>query len=191
MSNIPIIFVIFNALITSDIAFGEESGLRDLTVEELQNYEFDLEEAPATVKELSLGQQYSLDSQRRAMMDLIARRLGILTLKGDSSDLRVLQKMIDRGIVRKQDVRGLQGLGILFGDLLANKYGLTWVSYEDDIGLSKALRWKKTENYVFPVSLFSKRAHFKEEIKMGIVFEDLSADIEAFIAYEKARPVFK
>ena len=69
MSNIPIIFVIFNALITSDIAFGEESGLRDLTVEELQNYEFDLEEAPATVKELSLGQQYSLDSQRRAMMD--------------------------------------------------------------------------------------------------------------------------
>jgi hypothetical protein len=176
---------------TSDIALGEESGLRDLTVEELQNYEFDSEETPSTVKELSLGQQYSLDGQRRAMMDLIARRLGILTLKGDKSDLRVLQKMVDRGVVRKQDVRRLQGLGILFGDLLVNKYGLAWVSYEDDIGVSKALRWKKTENYVFPVSLFSKRAQFKEDINMAMVFEDLSADIEAFIAYEKSRPVFK
>ena len=156
---------------TFDFAAAEESGLRELTSEELERYEFDVEEVPATVKELSLGQRYSLDTQRRETMDLIARRLGILNLKGDKSDLKVLQNLVDRKAIGRDDVRGLQSLGIVFGDVLVNEYGLGWVSYEDDIGTSKALRWKKTENYVFPVTLFSKRVQFKENINMTGVFE--------------------
>ena len=176
---------------TLDFAAAEESGLRELTSEELKNYEFDVEEIPATVKELSLGQRYSLDTQRREMMDLIARRLGILALKGNTSDLKVLQNLVDRKAIRRDDVRGLQSLGIIFGDLLVNEYGLVWVSYEDDIGTSKALRWEKTENYVFPVTLFSKRVQFKENINMTGVFDEIGAEVERFIAYEAARPVFK
>lgn len=174
-----------------DFAAAEESGLRELTSEELQSYEFDTEEVPATVKELSLGQRYSLDTQRRETTDLIARRLGILKLKGDKSDLKVLQNLVDKKAIRGDDVRGLQGLGIVFGDILVNEFGLGWVSYEDDIGTSKALRWKKTENYVFPVTMFSKRVQFKEKIDMAGVFEDIGAEVEQFIAYEAAKPVFK
>ena len=172
-------------------AAAEETGLRELTSEELGNYEFDVEEIPATVKELSLGQRYSLNTQRREIIDLIARQLGILNLKGDKSDLKVLQKLVDRKAIRRDDVRGLQGLGIVFGDLLVNEYGLGWVSYEDDIGISKALRWKKTENYVFPVTLFSKRVQFKEDINMTGVFEEIGVEVERFIAYEAAKPVFR
>ena len=124
-------------------------------------------------------------------MDLIARRLGILNLKGDRSDLKVLQNLVDRKAIARNDVRGLQSLGIVFGDLLVNEYGLGWVSYEDDIGTSKALRWKKTENYVFPVTLFSKRVQFKENINMMGVFEEIGAEVERFTAYEGARPVFE
>ncbi len=172
-------------------ATAEETGLRELTVDELGNYDFDVEEIPATVKELSLGQRYSLDTQRKEIMDLIARRLGILKLKGDESDLKVLQNLVDRKAIRRDDVRGLQGLGIVFGDVLVNVYGLGWVSYEDDIGTSKALRWKKTENYVFPVTMFSKRVQFKEDIDMAGVFKDIGGEIERFIAYEAAKPVFQ
>ena len=64
------------------------------------------------------------------------------------------------------------------------------MSYEDEIGTSKALRWKKTENYVFPVTLFSKRVQFKEKIEMTSVFEEIGAEVERFIAYEAAKPVF-
>ena len=98
---------------------------------------------------------------------------------------------MDRKAIGSDDVRGLQSLGIVFGDVLVNEYGLSWVSYEDDVGTSKALRWKKTENYVFPVTLFSKRAQFKENINMTGVFEEIGAEVERFIAYEAARPVFK
>jgi|TARA_B110000977_G_scaffold114505_1_gene148067 hypothetical protein len=185
------LLLILPGLLAFDFAAAEESGLRELTSEELQSYEFDTEEVPATVKELSLGQRYSLDTQRRETTDLIARRLGILKLKGDKSDLKVLQNLVDKKAIRGDDVRGLQGLGIVFGDILVNEFGLDWVSYEDDIGTSKALRWKKTENYVFPVTMFSKRVQFKEKIDMAGVFEDIGAEVEQFIAYEAAKPVFK
>jgi hypothetical protein len=191
VTNISKLLLILIGFLTLGFAAAEESGLRELTSEELKNYEFDLEEIPATVKELSLGQRYSLDTQRREMMDLIARRLGILALKGNTSDLKVLQNLVDRKAIRRDDVRGLQSLGIIFGDLLVNEYGLVWVSYEDDIGTSKALRWKKTENYVFPVTMFSKRVQFKENINMTGVFDEIGAEVERFIAYEAARPVFK
>lgn len=191
MTTISKFLLILPGLLTLDFAAAEESGLRELTSEELERYEFDVEEVPATVKELSLGQRYSLDTQRRETMDLIARRLGILTLKGDKSDLDVLQSLVDRKAISRDDVRGLQSLGIVFGDLLVKEYGLGWVSYEDDIGTSKALRWKKTENYVFPVTLFSKRVQFKENINMTGVFEEIGAEVERFIAFEAARPIFK
>jgi|TARA_B100000809_G_scaffold55417_2_gene51270 hypothetical protein len=191
VTTISKLLLILLGLLTFDFAAAEESGLRELTSEELERYEFDVEEVPATVKELSLGQRYSLDTQRRETMDLIARRLGILNLKGDKSDLKVLQNLVDRKAIGRDDVRGLQSLGIVFGDVLVNEYGLGWVSYEDDIGTSKALRWKKTENYVFPVTLFSKRVQFKENINMTGVFEEIGAEVERFIAYEAARPVFK
>ena len=191
MINISKLLLIVLGSLALDFAAAEETGLRELTAEELENYEFDIEETPATVKELSLGQLYSLNTQRKEIMDLIARRLGILTLKGDKSDLKVLQNLVDRKAIRRDDVRGLQGLGIVFGDVLVNEYGLGWVSYEDDIGTSKALRWKKTENYVFPVTMFSKRVQFKEDIDMTGVFEELGAEVERFIAYEAAKPVFR
>ena len=183
--------LILPGLLAFDFAAAEESGLRELTSEELEKYEFDVEEVPATVKELSLGQRYSLNTQRRELMDLIARRLGVLNMKGDQSDLKVLQNLVDRKAIGRDDVRGLQSLGVVFGDLLVNEFGLSWVSYEDDIGTSKALRWKKTENYVFPVTMFSKRVQFKEDIDMAGVFEDIGGEIERFIAYEAAKPVFQ
>ena len=191
MTTISKLLLILPGLLTFDFAAAEESGLRELTSEELERYEFDVEEVPATVKDLSLGQRYSLDTQRRETMDLIARRLGVLNLKGDKSDLKVLQNLVDRKAIGRDDVRGLQSLGIVFGDVLVNEYGLSWVSYEDDVGTSKALRWKKTENYVFPVTLFSKRVQFKENINMTGVFEEIGAEVDRSIAYEDARPVFK
>ncbi|MDA0272295.1 MAG: DUF3806 domain-containing protein [Proteobacteria bacterium] len=191
MNNIAKLLLIVLGSLPLGFAVAKETGLPEMTAEELESYEFDVEDTPATVKELSLGQRYSLNTQRKEIIDLIARRLGILKLKGDQSDLKVLQDLVDRKAIRRDDVRGLQGLGIVFGDVLVNEFGLDWVSYEDDIGISKALRWKKTENYVFPVTMFSKRVQFKEDINMRGVFDEIGAEIERFIAYEADRPEFK
>ena len=169
-------------------AGAEESGLPELTPQELERYEFEVEETPATVTDLSLGQRYVLSTQRREINDLIARRLGVLGLRGDKSDLRVLQKLVERKAIRSTDIREWQGLGIVFGDILVTEFGLHWVSYEDDVGISKALQWRDTENYLFPVTLFSKRVQFNEKIDVAAVFDKLESDIERFKAYEENRP---
>lgn len=172
--------------------FAEEAtGIRELTPEELEQYEFEIDETPAKVSDLSLGQRYVLSSQRDEINDLIARRLGVLGLKGDTSDLETLQEIVDRDLIKNTEVREWQGLGIVFGDILVNEYDLHWVSYEDDIGISKALRWEETENYVFPVTVFSKRVQFDEDIDIVAVYNKISAEIARFKEYERARPRFK
>ena len=74
---IPVVLMVFSINV---MAAG---GLPELTEDELERFQFEIEEAPVTVKDLSLGQRYALSTQRREMEDLIARRLGILGLKGD------------------------------------------------------------------------------------------------------------
>lgn len=170
-------------------ASGEESGLPEFTEKELESYNFEIEDRNLKVKDISLGQRYVLSTQRREFKDLVARRLGILELKGDKSDLETLQALVDRKVL--SDVREWQSLGIVFGDILTNEFGLHWVSYEDDLGTSKALRWRKTENYVFPVTLFSKRVQFREKVNISAVYEKLETDIRRFREYENRKPVFK
>ncbi|MBT4492129.1 MAG: DUF3806 domain-containing protein [Gammaproteobacteria bacterium] len=166
-----------------------QEGPREMTPGELENYEFEIEESQVTVSDLSLGQRYVLSTQRREIEDLIARRLGILSLKGDRSDLKVMQDLVERKVLR--ETREWQSLGIVFGDILAAEFDLHWISYEDELGISKALKWQKTENYVFPVTLFSKRIQFNEKINVLAVFEKIEADVSSFKAFEKGRPVFK
>ena len=157
-----------------------ESSLRELTPEELENYPFEIEEDPPKVGGLSAGQRYRLNSQRRAATALFARHLGILSLKGDSRDLPAIQRLIDKRVIARSDLQLWQGLGVLFGDILAADFGMEWVSYEDDLGQSSALRWQDTENYVFPVTLFSKRIQFKEPIQVQPLYQSLAAQIAAF-----------
>jgi len=181
---------VLTAILLAAASQAENKGLPELTPEELERYQFEIEESEVTVTDLSLGQRYVLSTQRREVADLAARRLGIIKLKGDKSDLSILQNIVEKKLIRQEDVRGWQGLGIVFGDVLAAEFDLHWVSYADDVGTSKALRWRKTENYVFPVTMFSKRKQFNEKIDVFAVFDKIETDIERFKTFEENRPQF-
>ena len=162
-----------------------------LTPEELEDYQFNRqrgdrsEPPPPLVKDLNIGQKFILDAHRQGIKDLMTRRLGIVKLAQDESDLRKIQQMVDRKIIGKSDVEQWQALGVVFGDVLAAELGLHWVSYEDELGLSKALRWKKTENYVFPVTMLSRRVQYKQEINVFALYEKIKQDIVEFARYEE------
>ena len=169
----------------------EPQGLPQLTPDELEKYAFEVKETLAIIKEPSLGQQFLMSSQRRDIEDLIARHLGVLRLQGDKSDLRLLQGLVESRAVRPEDVRTWQGMGIVFGDILAKELGLRWVSYEDDLGVSKALRWKDTDNYVFPVTVFSKRVGFNEKIDVAEIFARIESTLIEAKELEAGRPAFR
>ena len=162
------------------VSAASEPSVIQITPEELENYEFEIEETPFEVSSPSIGQRYIFDRSRRTVRDLLARTIGSTRLTEDESDLGRLQVLIDRRVIRKADVETWQALGVVFGDVLVGAHGLKWVMYEDELGASKALQWRDTANFVFPVTVFSKRVQFNESIDVASIYASISADIEAF-----------
>lgn len=174
--------LLFTLIIIAPQSLASEDPVQSLTPEELERYQFRNapEKTEAVVSELNVGQQFILSNQRREFNNLLYRRLGIREAFGDRRDLSILQQLIDRKVLTSGQVREWQSMGIIFGDILAEEHGLSWVSYEDDRGVSKALRWRNTDNYVFPVTVFSKRVQYKEPVNAHKLYEKISAEVLRF-----------
>lgn len=172
----------FFLLFLTATALADGDPVQALTEKELQTYQFSnpAKITQVTVKELNVGQQFTLDKDRREFTNLLHRQLGIRQLSGDRSDLKSIQQVIDKKILTADQVREWQSVGVVFGDILSKEFGLSWISYEDEMGVSKALRWRSTENYVFPITLFSKRIRFKQKIDVYEVYDKLHGEINVF-----------
>ena len=172
----------FFLLFLTATALADGDPVQALTEKELQTYQFSnpAKITQVTVKELNVGQQFTLDKDRREFTNLLHRQLGIRQLSGDRSDLKSIQQVIDKKMLTADQVREWQSVGVVFGDILSKEFGLSWISYEDEMGVSKALRWRSTENYVFPITLFSKRIRFKQKIDVYEVYDKLHGEINVF-----------
>jgi len=169
---------------SSAYAEGQSGDVPPFIQEELENYQFEVEEDPFIVGELSVGQLHILNTYRKDAKMLFARHLGILSINGTKDDIALLQKIIDRKVLRQDEAQKWQALGILFGDVLAREFNMTWVRYEDRYGVSKALRWRRTDNYMFPVVMFSKRVGYNNKINVQAIYNKIANDVESFKAWE-------
>jgi len=109
------------------------------------------------IGELSYLDRHYMTQQRAAVMELTTGNLG-RRINGDTdNDLELLQSLLDRDIVTPDMTRELQAMGIVLGDLLAKDLGMDWVVYEDPLGRSRALRYRDTDNYLFPATMIARR----------------------------------
>ena len=134
------------------------------------------------IGELSFLDRSYMQQQRELVADLCERNLG-RKLTGDrDNDLALLQTMLDRGIVRKDQTRELQAMGLVMGDLLADELGLDWVIYEDELGRSRALRYKQVDHYLFPMTMIARRREAGNTESVVDIYnkalENMSAHIE-------------
>ena len=189
------LWVFLSIVLTSSTCIGaaeveqtfEKSAL---TPEELENYQFGVEKTQFVVEELTVGQLHILDLKRKAAKDLLARKIGIISIRGNRKDLHAFQQLIDRRILRDNQVEEWQALGVLFGDVIANEFNMTWVLFKDELGASKALRWRTTDNFIFPVTLFSKRVRFGDPINVQQIYDKLADEVDGFKKWER-KPRFK
>lgn len=118
--------------------------------------------APALAKEgVHIGELSDVDrqfmaQQRELLNDLVARNYGGRFNGVKDNDLGLLQRLLDQQLVRNDQTRELQAMGVIMGDLLAAEYALDWVVYEDRLGRSRALRYQQTDNYLFPITMISR-----------------------------------
>jgi hypothetical protein len=170
----------------SEKPFSDESRRPTLTPEELEDYTFEeeQEEDIFEVSDLSTVQIQILANHRLLAKDLLARKVGAISIKGRKQDIKSLQQLVDRRVLRPDQVEEWQAMGVLFGDVLANEFNLVWVRYEDWRGISKVLRWRETDNFVFPVPVFSKRVKYGEKIDVQAIYDQIAVDIKRFKAWE-------
>ena len=103
-----------------------------------------------------IDRQY-MQQQRSLLNELAGRNFGRHFTGKRDNDLALLQRLLDEEVVRGDQTQELQGMGIVLGDLLAADLGLDWVVYEDRVGRSRALRYRQTDNFLFPTTMISRR----------------------------------
>jgi hypothetical protein len=111
----------------------------------------------ARIAELSYLDRQYLAQQRELLSDMVARHFGRQFSGDRDSDLALLQRLLDERLVRNDQTRELQAMGVIMGDLLAAELEMHWVIYHDELGRSRALRYRESDNFLFPITMISRR----------------------------------
>ena len=131
-----------------------------------QNTDFDVKVEPLT----AIDRQYM--SQQRNATEQLANRLG-RRLTGDAErDIDTLQRLLDEGWVRQSDTETLQGMGMVMGDLLAKRLDMDWVVYRDTKGRSRALRYRDTDTFLFPITMISRRHESGSDRRLRSLYDE-------------------
>jgi hypothetical protein len=102
-----------------------------------------------------LDKQY-MTRQRERINELTRRFYGRGCCQ-NLEELELLQRLLVDRHVREDQRSELQAMGVLLGDVLAESLDMHWVIYEDKVGRSRALRYRDSDNYLFPVTMISRR----------------------------------
>jgi hypothetical protein len=128
----------------------------------------------------ALDRQY-MDTQRARINELTLAEYGGRCCRREA-ELEYLQRLLDDRVITGEDIQELQAMGILLGDLLASELDLHWTVYEDARGRSRALQYQETDNFLFPVTMISRRRSAGDQTPVAEIYH------QAVEAMEKARP---
>jgi hypothetical protein len=146
--------------------------------------------ASSAEQEYRLGKLGPVDTrfmeQQRTRIDELARFDLGKQIQGDkANDLGILQTLLDRHLVRADQTLELQAMGVVMGDLLASELNMEWVIYEDRYGRSRALKIKYSDNFLFPITMISRRAEVGADVQVEKIY---GKALELMKAHRQALP---
>jgi len=131
------------------------------------------------ISPLTAHDERQMGEQRSKVEELARRHVGTpLTGGASREDLRILQEILDKQVLSRDQTWELQALGVALGDVMAEQLGLTWVAIEDELGRSRALRFRESEDLIFPVTMISKRVEVKVRFRVLDLFEKTSSRVD-------------
>ncbi len=130
------------------------------------------------IDELSFLDRQYMQQQRATIEDLARANFGAGFSGDKDHDLALLQRLLDERIVRDDQTRELQAMGLIMGDLLAEDLGMHWVIYEDNLGRSRALRYRESDNYLFPMTMISRRREAGNQRPVAEIYQKAVAAID-------------
>lgn len=128
-------------------------------------------ERPPQITDLSQLDRNFMQEQRQRIDEIARSQLGRQLSGEKDSDMGILQDLVDRKLVSAEQTLELQAMGIVLGDLLARDLGMQWVIYEDRYGRSRALRLEQSDNFLFPVTMISRRVEADAVVSVSVIYE--------------------
>ncbi len=133
----------------------------------------------------NMDRQYMVQ-QRDTLGDLAAGELGRRFSGDKNNDLQILQLLLDNRLVKAGQTRELQAMGVIMGDLLAASLNMHWVIYEDARGRSRALRYKESDEYLFPMTMISRRQEADNHTPVADIYQkayDIIAPLQPVLPF--------
>lgn len=131
-----------------------------------------------TLEPIGPAERLKSERQRTRADELALRHTGQALRRGQLRNLEILQRLIDGNFIPRTDVMDQQALGVVLGDVMVQQLGLSWIVVDDQVGHSRALRWKETEPIFFPVTMISKRISAGEKVDVAALYQKVSGDVQ-------------
>ena len=131
-----------------------------------QNPDFDLIVDPLS----AIDRQFMAD--QRARVEQLANRLGRGLTGNADRDVETLQRILDENLVSSNDTLTLQAMGVVFGDRLGDALDMHWVVYRDNKGRSRALHYRNTDIFLFPITMISRRHGAGSDPRLKPLFDE-------------------
>lgn len=112
------------------------------------------------------------------VLGLLRARYGDVQLRRTEDDLALLQKLHDDGGLRAGQEEALEAVGLVFGEVLATRLPLQWITVEWQGERSLGLQYPNTTVIVFPGSMVAKRVNRGEAVDFVSLFRATVAQIE-------------
>ncbi|WP_235425643.1 DUF3806 domain-containing protein [Cellvibrio mixtus] len=135
------------------------------------------------IEELDWIDKKHMDEAEQKINALFQAKLGT-GIRHDLTDLNSLQRIFDSKLVKTDDYKTLQAMGIVLGNVMQADFpnALEWKVYSDDLGRSRALCVKNTANCLFPVTMLERR------VEAGIHPDVKKIYSDAILSMEKHLP---
>ncbi|ACE83495.1 DUF3806 domain-containing protein [Cellvibrio japonicus] len=122
------------------------------------NTTFEKKDPAVTIEDIGWMDKNKISQEVAKINELAQLKLGT-SLRTDMSDLDTLQRIIDRDLVKREDYATQQAMGVALGQVFLADFPQTleWKVYRDNVGRSRALCAKGTQQCFFPVTMLSRR----------------------------------
>lgn len=118
-----------------------------------------------------------MDNSRKELNDLARIELGRSFGESRDTDLRLIQTLLDRKLVKADQTALLQAMGIVMGEHLRKENGLKWVIFIDRLGRSRALEVPFKDEAIFPVTQISSRVAVGGDVDVKAIYQRLEGEI--------------
>ncbi len=114
-------------------------------------------------------------------IDELARSQLGAQVRNSKDDLQLLQRIVNRGLIGKDERLKLQAMGAVLGNLLVQELGLKWMVYEDEMGRSRAVCVEQTEHCLFPVTMLSRRMEVGIMVNVRDIYDNAAEIIAPYL----------